>query len=536
MNQPTYLKPWLGGWSWGSRIALLFILLSAIVEFVVFALSQNYVIAYLGAQPEDVTFSIQICYAGILATLPIQPRLLRWFEMKYYLLGWITFGICLSAACIYTTDLHLFFVIRFCQGAVVCAVAASALTLIPGVIKMEVRQAVVPSIFYGTILSSSVLIAIVTAQVSLDTNFTAVYEYLILFQLIALAIVLVGFNSKSNIRRYPLYQLDWTGSVFLMTAVISMAYFMVYGSKYYWFTDQRIVTAALICLTAAVFYIYRSLTIKRPLLNFSIFTYPKFWIGLALLVLYYGLKESINLVFGYTGGVLQWSPPQVVELGLVNVAGLLIFLVIAALIKIRNIKAMMGFLITGFTLSLIYHLWMYNIFTPDLAFNDLLGPMFLQGAASGLLFVPIMIFIIGSVPPATGISSLAVAAVFRFASLLNAGAGFYTLNLYYSQLYKESFLGHITGTEGNTTERLNGFKQLFLSKGFDPEQAGAMANASLSKALGLQVQLLSNRATFLFIAEITAVILSITIVLYLFQKFYTRSEPAVIAIPANPSL
>ena len=103
MNQPTYLRPWLANWSWGSRIALLFILLSAIVEFVVFALSQNYVISYLGAQPEDVTFSIQICYCGILAALPMQPRLLRWFELKYYLLAFEN-GFFSHPACIRRDD------------------------------------------------------------------------------------------------------------------------------------------------------------------------------------------------------------------------------------------------------------------------------------------------------------------------------------------------------------------------------------------------------------------------------------------------
>jgi DHA2 family multidrug resistance protein len=190
MNQPTYLRPWLANWSWGTRIALFLLLLSAIVEFVTFSLSQNYVISYLGAQPEDVTFSIQICYAGILSALPVQARLLRWFEMKYYLLAIIMLGILLSVACIFTTDILFFFVIRFCQGIVVCSAAASVLTLIPGFLKLENRQVVTSSIFYGTVLSSSALIGIVASQVSLNTDFSEIYKYLVLFQIITLVIVL----------------------------------------------------------------------------------------------------------------------------------------------------------------------------------------------------------------------------------------------------------------------------------------------------------------------------------------------------------
>ncbi|WP_374950122.1 hypothetical protein [Mucilaginibacter sp.] len=533
MNQPTYLRPWLTGWSWGTRIALFIVLLSAIVQFVAFALSQNYVIAYLGAQPEDVSFSIQICYTGILSALPLQSRLLRWFEMKYYLLAVMMVGILLSIACIYTTDMILFFIIRYFQGVVVCTIAASTITVIPGFLKLEHRQAVSSSIFYGTVLSSSVLIAVVASQVSLNSDFTVIYKYLILFQLLSMLIVLTGFSNKSNIRRYPLYQIDWTGTVFLACAVIGLAFTMVYGSKYYWFHDQRILNAALISLAGTMLYIWRSLTIKRPLLDLRVFTYPKFWLGLALLALYYGMKESINIVFGYTAAVLQWSAPQVVELGLVNIAGLLLFLIIAALILIRRKDATLGFLIAGFSLSLIYHLWMYFIWTPDLSFNDLLAPMFLQGAASGILFVPIMIFILTSVPASTGITGLAIAACARFVSLLNAGAGFYNLQLYYSQLFKEGFLNHITAVDGGAAARLSGFKQLFMSKGYDAGQAGTLANVSLAKALAVQVQLLSSRATFLFIAEITAVILLLAVTVLLIKILLRKQQPEILAVSTN---
>ena len=189
-------------------------------------------------------------------------------------------------------------------------------------------------------------------------------------------------------------------------------------------------------------------------------------------------------------------------LGLCNVAGIIIFMILTARILIRKKDAIIYFLLAGFSMSLLYHLWMYFIFTPDLSFDDLILPMFFQGAASGILFVPIMIFTLTAVPATTGFSGLVIAAFTRFSSLLNASAGFYNLQLYFNQLYKESFLLHITNIDDQTNERLNGFKQMFLSKGFSAEQAAAGANSSLAKVLGMQSQLLTNRATFLFIAAV----------------------------------
>jgi len=532
MNAPAYLKPWLVEWSWGMKISLFLILLSSVVQFVSFSLSQNYVISYLGAQPEDISFSIQLTYAGILTTIPIQARLLRYFEMKGYLILIIFAGIILSAACIYIDNIIYFFIIRFLQGVIICSVAASMLTLIANYLKLEYKQVVGSSIFYGTVLSSGVLIGLVAGQVTINSDFVNLYNYLIIFQVITLVIVMLGFNSQSGIRPYPLYQIDFTGAVFFMLAAVGLAYTIIYGSKYYWFTDSRIQLSAAITVTGAVLYLWRELTVKRPLVDLRVFKYRNFWIGLVLLALYYGMKESINLIFGYAGAVLQWSEPQVITLGLVNIAGLIVFIVISAAILLKRKDVTLGFVICGFGMLLLYHLWMYFIFTPDLSFNDLILPLFFQGAASGILFVPIMIFTLNSIPQNTGYTGLTLAACTRFISLLNAGAGFYNLQLYYNQLYRESFLAHLTGDDQPTADRLAGFKQSFLANGYSADQAGALANVSLSKSLGIQGQLLTDRAVFLFIAVMIAVILLLALLVFAIQGFLKRRAAALAVLTA----
>jgi DHA2 family multidrug resistance protein len=217
-------------------------------------------------------------------------------------------------------------------------------------------------------------------------------------------------------------------------------------------------------------------------------------------------------------------------LGLCNVAGLIVFMIISARLLVYKKNATLQFLLAGFGTMLLYHLWMYFIFTPDLSFEDLIMPMFLQGAASGILFVPIMIFTLSSIPPTTGIAGLLLAAFTRFFSLLNATAGFYNLQLYYNQLFKESFLYNLSSVDQQTTERLNGFRQLYLSKGFSTDQANSLANISLAKVLSVQSQLLTNRAVFLFIAIIVTVILILVLAVYIYDqcmKWKQRSLEAV---------
>jgi DHA2 family multidrug resistance protein len=515
MNPQLHLKPWLANWSLGLRIVLFLILLSGIVQFVAFSLNQAYILSYFGAQPEDITFSIQLTYVGILAMLPILFRFVRYFEMKSILVFMLIFAIVLCVASLITTDLIVFFIIRFFQGIVVCGIAGCVLLEIPVYINApEFKQSFSSSVFYGTVLSSSVLIGFVAANVELSTNFIEVYSYLTLFLAFILLLVLLGFRNRTGMRRYPLYQIDWIGTCFFVLAAICLAYSIIYGSKYYWFTDSRIRISALLFISGTLLFVWRELTVKRPGLDLNVFRYPKFWAGILLLASYYGMKESINLIFGYTTNILQWSPVDVMYLGLTNVTGIVVFMIITAQLLARRIVTVSGFIIAGFCMMLLYHLWMYFIFTPDLAYEDLMLPMFFQGASSGILFVPIMLLMLSSVPPTTGIAGLVIAADVRFVSLLNASAGFYNLQLRYNQLYKESFLQHLTNTDEQTTERLDGFRQLYQSKGFSPDQVTALANSSLARSLSIQSQLLTNRAVFLYISLIIIIILSILMIVY----------------------
>jgi DHA2 family multidrug resistance protein len=169
-----------------------------------------------------------------------------------------------------------------------------------------------------------------------------------------------------------------------------------------------------------------------------------------------------------------------------------------------------AFFVPGFGLLGLFNLWMYFQLTPDLSFTDLIIPVFVQGAASGLLFVPLMIYVLSSAPGHTGQSGLIVAAYTRFTATLNSFAGFYNLQLYFNQYFKEGFLGYLTSENQNTIERLNSYKSVYQSKGFLPDQASALAHSALVQNLTQQSQLLTNRAIFMIFA---IVLISIAVVI-----------------------
>jgi DHA2 family multidrug resistance protein len=498
--KPVYFKDWIIDWHWGVRIALLLMLLSGLVQLGMFVLTQNYMVGYLGAQPEDIQFGVMATYAGIITVIPVQFRFFRYFDTRGYLLVSTMLAIMLNCICIHCQDINLFLVIRFLQGILTGNVLVFTLLLIFSRLPSERVKTIAPAVFYGAILSNTVVIGLVAGVVVESADWKVTYDYLILFQLLTLMMMLLMLRQSSGHRRYPLYQIDWGGMVLFACGMLALAYTLIYGSRYYWFADPRICCSTFATVIAASLFLYRQHIVKRPVIHPGVFKSRNFVIGICLLAIYYGSKDSVNLIYNYAGGVLKWSTLQVIILSLCNIAGMVMLLVFAIrlmLVKRITIKVL---LVTGFGLMAAFNVWMSFLLTPDLSFTNLLLPVFIQGAASGLLFVPLMIFVLSSATAYTGTTGLVIAAFTRFTSTLNSFAGFYNLQLYFNQYFKEGFLGYLTSDNQNTIVRLNGYRALYASKGFTSDQASGLANAAVWQNLTQQSQLLTNRAVFMVFA------------------------------------
>lgn len=536
IRKPQYFKSWIVDWDWGIRIGLWVILLSALVQFGLFALTQNYIVSMFGAQPEDISFALQMTYVGILSILPLQFRFLRYFETRSYLLVNILLGIMLTLLNISCTDIHLFFVLRFLQGIVVGNIAACVLTLIFFHLKTEHAQVIGSSVFYGTILSNTVIIGLVAAVVVNTYDWKNIYYCLLILQLLTVVIVLLILKVKAGFKPYPLYGMDWIGFLLVVISATFLAYTFIYGSKYYWFKDLRICRSAAVSVCGSILFLYRQLTIKRPLLNLDVFKSANFAFGLLLLGLYYGMKDSISLIYGYAGNVLHWSTLDVIKLGFSNLLGLVLTMVLSTELIVRYRHSTRLFLICGFSIMLGYHLWIYLILTPDLSFTDLIGPVFLQGAASGLLFVPLMLFIFSSTPGYTGTTGLVIATYTRFIALLNSIAGFYNLQLYFNQYFKEGFLSGVSANNPLTIERLNQYTQLFQSKGYSLNEAGLLANSNLAQHVAQQSQLLTYRAIFMVMVLVLACIILMVIFIPAINKTYLHFSKRMFALTRKSTI
>lgn len=102
--------------------------------------------------------------------------------------------------------------------------------------------------------------------------------------------------------------------------------------------------------------------------------------------------------------------------------GMVLILILSIRLIVAKKVSVTAFFAPGFALLSSFNLWMSFLLTPNLSFTVLIVPVFVQGAASGLLFVPIMIYVLSSSPGHTGSTGLIIAAYTRFTATLNSFA------------------------------------------------------------------------------------------------------------------
>lgn len=518
--RPSYFKKWITAYPVLMRVCLYFILLSGLAPFGIFAMTSTYALSLAGAQPEDMSFALLVTYVGILVTLPVQFRFLRYFETRSYLILNITAGIFLSIFCMLVSDMILFTIIRFFQGIVICNIAGCMLIIIFSILKTEKTQVIGSSVFYGSILSSGALIGLAVSLVVTSYDWSRIYTYFMIYQVLTLIVSILIFKSRTGHKRYPLYQIDWIGCILFITAGLTIAYTMIYGPKYYWFDDKRIAVSAAVSLLMLSSFVLRLLSAKRPLVNLDVFKHRNFILGLLLLAFYYGIKDSINLIYSYTAVILRWSTNDTLLLALINVGGLTVAMSVTAQLLLKYRHHITYFFIAGFGFMLVYHLFILEILTPDLSFSDLILPVFIQGLASGSLMVPIVVFILSSAPPYTGTTGVVVAAYTRFTSTLNSVAGFYTLQLYYNQAHRENILKAIVEEDTSVMDRLQSFGQ--------PLSA---AYGSLNRIITVQGQLMTIKSVFSIASMAIAAVLILILLVPSLNRTFVHWNKRMFVLP-----
>jgi DHA2 family multidrug resistance protein len=190
---------------------------------------------------------------------------------------------------------------------------------------------------------------------------------------------------------------DWIGLLSMAVFLGSTEYFLEEGPAKDWFESELIVTSGSVALIAAVIFFWRTLTVRRPIVDLTAFTDRNFWTGsVCSFIMGIGLYGLTYLYPVYLARVRGFSALQIGEA--MFVTGLCMFFtapITGRLMGKVDPRAMIAF---GFALFSIGTLLASDI-TAVWDFQELLVPQILRGVGIMMCMVPVNNLALGTLTP-----------------------------------------------------------------------------------------------------------------------------------------
>lgn len=497
-------KSWVPVW-----LIRLTIFLAIIPGIILFGLSSVNITAasgYYGIEPADVQYSMLVFYAALCGFYALERRFFIFTATREYFLLSIILQVCTAYICYHTHNVYVLFIFRFVEGMANCMASSICITLIFGSLKNERSREIGYSVFYGMLLCLSPFSTYMTAPILDAFDYNVLYKFIIYAYLPGGVLLLIIMNNVRLNRKIPLYQLDIYSFIIYSLILLLIGYMMAYGQQYYWFDDPRIIKAGLAALALILLLVFRQLNLKRPYLNLQVFKHRNFKVGMILITFLYLVRGSFVIISNYFTTVLGMDPIHLGYMMLYNVAGIALGALISSRMIILKRPTRLVWMY-GFFCLLVFHVWMWFLFSTQADASTFVAPLLLQGIGAGLLMMPIIAFSVSAVPVYLSSSASAVGVFFRFLSFSGSIAIVNYFQLQQKSNHYNRFQDHLSGLNVQLTERLAGYTQQMTAKGVPADQALKMSRVLLNKSIDIQAQLRAMMDYYFFVSILIVVVL-----------------------------
>ena len=195
-------------------------------------------------------------------------------------------------------------------------------------------------------------------------------------------------------RRVPL---DRVGLLLLVLWVGALQLMVDKGKELDWFASGQIVVLAIVAAVGFAFFLIWELTDRQPLINLRLFARRNFTMGVLALSVSYGLFFG-NVVL-LPLWLQQWMGYTATWAGLATAPVGLLAIVLSPWVGKNVGRIDPRKLATVSFAGFAYVLWLRSHFSTASAFELVLIPTLLQGAAMAFFFIPLQSIVFSGIPP-----------------------------------------------------------------------------------------------------------------------------------------
>lgn len=309
---------------------------------------------------------------------------------------------------------------------------------------------------------------------------------------VVMAILFLRPDSQKSNRSEQ--QVDWWGIGLLIVAVGSLQTFLEEGEQNDWFDSGFITGLAIAAVVGLVLFIWRELNIANPAVDLRVLRHRSLLAGsLYSGILGMGLYGALFAVPLFAQGVLGFTATQT---GLLLAPGALasaiVMVILGKLSGKVDARILIGLGAVGTTLV------MFDLakITPQTGTDDLFYPLLWRGAATVLMFLPLSLATLGSLPKADISSG---SGFYNLTRQLGGSIGIAILTTLLSQreaFHRAILVEKLSPYDLQTSGQIDAITGAFQSSGADAATAHQQAIASLSQIVNLQAAVLSYADIF----------------------------------------
>lgn len=477
-------RPWVSEWM--ARSVIFAILMTCLFSFAFYS-SPVAAMGFYGIQPADVQYAMVVVYGSTVAFLALDFRIVKYFAPRKYLIMALAInGVC-SIICFHFKNWTLFVICQFVQGITCALMSGIVLQLTFPRLQTTRARVIAYTLLYGSIQISVQVYSIYASVVLYFYDFNWLFYGLNIMLIILTFIVLLTMNSKARFtKKIPLYQVDWLGYLFYVSFILIAGYSLIYGRQLGWFDSPLIVRLFFINLIILVLFVIREAKLKRPLINLQIFKVKNFVIGLLLLFTFYIFKGSTGLAYVYLEGILGNDPLSTIPIWIAVIAGTVLSMFVTSRFVLMGYN-LVRIIIAGFGFMALFYAYMILFISVQGETIDFILPMFIYGAATGVLFVPIVLFTTSAAPPRIAVNASLIGIFARFTGFTGSLVLNTELQLFFKSAVREKVRETLVEINPQLPVTLMDIQNKYMDAGSDIYTAKGVSGAYFNRQVGQQI-------------------------------------------------
>ncbi len=380
----------------------------------IFSMNSTFTASFLDVDVDDIQFLFGLAYATIVCTLFFHTRFFQYFNIRSYLLVMTMASMLVLFLMTLTVNPAILLILRGIQGPLMLLEGCILLPIIISQIEGEKGKLMAYVILYCLIMSGDKISTSLVKFAIENFSHNMILCVVIAYHLLALFLFVIMLQEKRMFGpKKPLYQLNLPAIIFMAIAMISGAFTLIYGKRLYWFESAQIQWSFAMFLIFIGLFVFQQRTSKRPIFHFEILFSKRVIAGLLLFFIFYFLRSSTNNLYQVMQVVWRWPWYYVLKVQYFNVAGTIIGSILAYVALRKQLAARFIFMV-GFALIGCALLFFGQMMYPDTQTLTIGLALVVQGIGQGIIFAPLVLYMLGSVHALIGGSVSQAGTAMRF--------------------------------------------------------------------------------------------------------------------------